>query len=95
VLSGGDATSVDALQRIRRSERDRAVGEVCRCLRGAAGTRVGCGCIERCCDLFIGTGGGDREMAGAFFEIDIKLGEAAVEPTPSVQWHRCIAGGGK
>ena len=95
VLGGGDAASVDALDRVYRGERDRALGELCRRLRGAARTRVGRGRIERRCDLFVGTGGGDREMAGALLEIDIEFGEAAVEPTPSVQRHRRIAGGGE
>ena len=34
-------------------------------------------------------------MAGALFGIDIQLGEAAVEPTPPVQRHRRVAGGGE
>jgi hypothetical protein len=43
--------------------------------------------------LFIGAGGGDRQVAGAFFEVDVEFGEAAVEPASSVQRHCCVAGG--
>jgi hypothetical protein len=34
-------------------------------------------------------------MTGALFEIEVKLGEPAVEPTPSVQRHRRVAGRGE
>ena len=84
MLGGGEAASVDALDRVRWSERDRALGELCRCLHCAARTRVSRCRIEGGRDLFIGTGGGDREMAGAFFEIDVQFAEPAMESTPSV-----------
>ena len=95
VLSGSDAASIGALERVRGRQLDRAQSELCRRLRGAARTRVCRSRIQRRSDLFIGTGGGDREMAGALFEIDIQFGEAAVEPAPSVQRHRRVAGGGE
>ena len=73
-------------------QRDRALGELCRSLRGAARTRVRRRRVERRCDLLVGAGGRDREMAGALFEIDVQLGEPAVEPTPPVQRHGLVAG---
>jgi hypothetical protein len=94
-LGGSDAASVDAFECVYRSERDRSLGQLCRCLRGAARPRVSRCRVERCCDLFIGTHGGDREMSGALFKIDIQVGEAAMKPTPFVQRHSRIAGGGK
>ena len=45
--------------------------------------------------MLVRPGGGDGEMAGALFEIDLQLGEAAVEPAPPVQRHRRVAGGGE
>ena len=95
VLGGGDAASVDALERVWGRQRDRALGEVGRSLGGAARARMRRRRVERRRDLFVGAGRGDREMTGALLEIDVEFGEAAVKPAPSVQRHRLVAGGGE
>ena len=95
MLGSGDAASVDGLDRVLGSELDRALGELCRRLRGAARPRMGRRPVERRCDLFIGAGGGDGEMSGALFEIDVEFGQPAVEPTPLVERHGFVAGRGE
>jgi hypothetical protein len=45
---------------------------------------VGCRGVQRCRDSLVRPGGGNRQMAGALFEIDIQFGQAAVEATPFV-----------
>ena len=62
-------------------------------LHSAAPTRVRRCRVERRCDLVIGAGGGDREVACTFLRIDVQVGEASVQPVPPVQRHVLVADG--
>ena len=95
MLGCGDPALVHTLDRIYRCQRYGPLGELRRNQSCAPGVGVRCRCVQGCRDSLVRPGGGDREMAGALFEIDIQFGEPAVEPTPSVQRHLRVAGGGE
>ena len=82
MLGCRDAPPVDAVDRVRRSQRDRSLGKLSCSLHSAAPTRVRRCRVERRCDLVIGAGGGDREVACAFLRIDIQVGPIAVALDP-------------
>ncbi len=60
VLGGADPASVDALERIRRRQRDRALGQVGRSLSRPARMRVPGRGVQRGRDLLVGPGCRDR-----------------------------------
>jgi hypothetical protein len=78
VLGRSDAPPIGCTDRVRGSQRDRALGELGRGQGGAA-----CPCarrrsVELGCNLLVGAGGRDRKVTCALFRIDIQIGEAAV-----------------
>src|SRR5437588_287855 len=91
----GDPALVHTLDRIYRGQRDGPLGELRRNQSCAPRVGVRYRRAQGGRDSLVRPGGGDREMAGALFEIDVELGEPAVEPTPPMQRHRRVAGRGE
>ena len=70
VLGCRDASPDDPVDRVRRRQGDRALGELGGGLSGAAPARVRRRRVEGGRDLLVGTDGRDREMTGALLRID-------------------------
>ncbi len=75
VLGGCDAPTVEPVDGIRRSNRDRTLRELRRGQRRAASASVRSAFVEGGCDLLVRADHRRCEMAGTLFEIDVELGE--------------------